>query len=165
MRRTWSLLWAARFVSRWEGFLPTAYLDTIAYPAVYTIGFGHTGPIRDRASRKLRAIRAGDTISKAYALRLLAKDLRVAAQAVNRAVHVKLTVRQRMALISLAFNIGGWAFASSTLVKELNRGRFKTAADQFLVWNKAGSPPREVWGLTRRRRAERWMFLHSNRKH
>lgn len=151
MKRAWSLLWAARFVARFEGWSATPYLDPVGIP---TQGYGHTEGVD----------MSDPPISRRKGMRWLAQDLGEAAKAVNRSVHVKLAVRQRMALISLAFNIGAGAFASSTLVKELNRGRFRAAADQFLVWNKAGSPLRELEGLTRRRKAERWMFLHPRKR-
>lgn len=161
MKRRWSLLWAARYVARWEGFLAEAYLDTIASPAVLTVGYGWTGPIRKGG--KTRPIRTGDKISRLYALRLLGKGLSAASRDIVRLVKVPLTVRQRMALMSLYYNIGGGAFAESTLLKLLNRGKYRQAADEFLRWNHAGGV--EVYGLTRRRRAERKMFLSKMSRH
>lgn len=150
--KRWSLLWAAKFVAKWEGFLPHAYLDTIAVPAVWTIGYGHTGP----------DVHAGMVVSKAEALRLLAHDLRMAARAVKSGIHVKLAVRQRMALISLAFNCGGGAVVGSTLAAKLNAHDYKGAADCFLEWDHAGGVV--VEGLLNRRKAERWMFLHPQKR-
>lgn len=150
-RIVWKLSWAARFVAKWEGWIPTAYLDTIASPPVYTIGYGHTG-----------AVRAGETITKAAGIRLLTSDLRSASQAVKRAIHVKLTARQRIALISLAFNCGPGAVEGSTLQSKLNAGDYPGAANEFLEWCHAGGAV--VPGLLNRRREERWMFLHNERK-
>lgn len=146
--KRWSLIWAARFVARWEGLLLVAYLDTIAVPAVYTIGYGHTG----------HDVYAGERITKAQALRLLTADLRSAARAVAANIHVKLSIRQRMALISLVFNCGPGAVSGSTLQRKLNAGHYSAAADCFLEWDHAGGAV--VDGLRRRREAERWMFLH-----
>lgn len=151
VKRRWSLLWAARFVARWEGFLPRAYLDTIAEPPVWTIGHGHTGDVRP-----------GEVISKREARELLADDLRTAARAVRRNVRVKLTVRQRIALISLVFNCGEGAIDGSTLQRELNAGRYRAAANCFLDWSHAGGEV--VEGLLNRRREERWMFLHTRKR-
>lgn len=159
--RRWSLSWPARFTAKWEGIVLTAYLDTIASPPVYTIGAGHTGLIRDPKTGRLRPIRAGDRISYRYAMRLLAQDLRHSARAVNRAVKVPITVRQRMALISLAFNVGTSAFAGSTLVRKLNSRNYKGAANEFLKWKYAGGVA--IPGLLNRRRAERWMFANPRR--
>jgi len=150
--KTWNLAWAARFVARWEGYLPTAYLDTIADPSVWTIGYGHTG----------RGVHAGQRISRARALRLLTRDLRSAAQAVAGSIHVPLTVRQRIALISLVFNCGPGAVEGSTLQRELNAKHYRKAANCFLDWSHAGGEVIE--GLLNRRKAERWMFLHNGRK-
>lgn len=146
MRKRWSLLWAARFIAKWEGFLPYAYLDTIAFPHVWTIGYGHTGNVRP-----------GERWSKAKALRVLARDCRFAARAVNRSIHVPITVRQRMALISLAFNCGPGAVEDSTLARELNRRHYVAAGNHFLDWVHAGGAV--VQGLVNRRTEERAMFL------
>jgi lysozyme len=45
----------------------------------------------------------------------------------------------------------------STLLKLLNQGKFQEAADQLLRWDKAGG--QSLLGLSRRRRAERALFL------
>lgn len=151
MKKRWSLTWAARFVARWEGFEAKAYLDKIASPAVWTIGYGHTG-----------GVTSGQVVTETEARKLLAADLRQAAEEVERAVKVSLSVRQRIALISIAFNVGGEVLNDSHLIKELNAGDYKGAADRFLEWNHAGGVV--VEGLTRRREAERWMFLHDGSK-
>jgi lysozyme len=147
----WKLTWAARFVAKWEGWLATAYLDTIASPAVWTIGYGHTG-----------GVAAGMRWSKAKGLRVLTRDLRSAAAAVARSVSVRLTVRQRIALISLVFNCGPGAIEGSTLQRKLNRGNYLAAANELLEWSHAGGAV--VPGLLNRRREERWLFLHNDRK-
>ena len=45
----------------------------------------------------------------------------------------------------------------STLMKLLNHKQYTEAADQLLRWNKAGG--KTLKGLTRRRQAERVLFL------
>jgi lysozyme len=149
--KTWSLMWAAKFVAKWEGFLEHAYLDTIAVPAVWTVAFGHTG----------KDVHAGMVVSRAEGLRLLAHDLRMAARAVKEGIHVKLAVRQRMALISLAFNCGAGAVVGSTLAAKIN-AHAKDASDCFLEWDHAGGVV--VEGLLNRRRAEKWMFDHPKKR-
>lgn len=144
--KTWQLAWAARFVAKWEGFVDHAYWDALG--RVWTIGYGHTGP----------DVVAGQKITKLGALRLLTKDLRVAARAVDKYVKVPINVRQRIALISFTFNLGSGALYESTLLRELNKKHYRRAADEFLKWDHAGGV--RVLGLTRRRRAERWMFLN-----
>lgn len=144
----WKLAWAARFVAKWEGLRLTTYLDAVGVP---TIGWGHTGP----------DVHMGMTISRARAMQLLVMDLREAAAAVSRLVKVPITVRQRIALISFAFNCGIGALEESTLLRKLNAKDYQGAADEFLKWDHAGGS--RLLGLTRRRRAERWLFLHSHR--
>ena len=150
MNEHWSLEWAARFVAKWEGFLPNAYLDTIASPSVWTIGYGHTGGVRE-----------GQVVTEAEARKLLAEDLKDAARAVAENVKVPLTVRQRIALISITFNVGPGVLDDTHLIKDLNAGHYKQAADRFLEWDHAGGVV--VEGLKRRREAERWMFLHDGK--
>ena len=133
------------------GLPPHAYLDEIASPAVWTIGYGHTG-----------GVRSGQVVTEAQARKLLADDLKDAARTVAREVKVPLTVRQRIALISIVFNCGPGALDDTHLIKDLNAGRYKAAADRFLEWDHAGGVV--VEGLTRRREAERWMFLHDGAK-
>jgi len=151
MKERWSLLWAARFVAKWEGFVPTAYLDEIASPPIWTIGYGHTGNVRE-----------GQTVSKDQARRILAEDLRGAARTVAEKVKVPLSVRQRIALVSIVFNVGPGALDDTHLINDLNAKRYKAAADRFLEWDHAGGVV--VEGLKRRREAERWMFLHDGKQ-
>ncbi len=70
---------------------------------------------------------------------------------------VPVTQQQFDAMVSLAFNVGAHAFSKSTLVRKLNAGDVRGAADEFLRWNKAGGQVLD--GLVRRRRAERDLFL------
>lgn len=152
MKQRWSLLWAARFVAKWEGYLSHAYLDTIASPPVWTIGHGHT-----------HGVRPGQVVTKAEARKLLAADLRDAARAVDAAVTVRLTARQRIACISAVFNLGpGEILHGSGFITKLNRRDYRGAGDELMRWNHAGGV--EVQGLTNRRRAERWLMQHPKRR-
>jgi lysozyme len=94
---------------------------------------------------------------------LLHHDARNMAAAIAPRLHVPLTVGMQAALISLAFNIGRYAFANSTLLRKLNAGDYQGAADQFLRWDKATDPRTGMKivlaGLTRRRQRERELFL------
>jgi lysozyme len=133
-KKNWSLLWAARFIAKWEGFSADAYWDTLGQ--VWTIGYGHTGNVH-----------AGDHWSHAHALRVLVKDCR--------------TVRQRIALISFVFNLGAGILPGSDLLKALNTGHIHQAATLMLEYDHAGGEV--VNGLRNRRKAERWLMLHSQR--
>jgi lysozyme len=95
---------------------------------------------------------------------LFEQDVRTAENAVERSVKVPLSQNQYDALVSLAYNIGGGSFATSTLVQELNSGNNSEAADQFLAWdkitNKRTGNREPDKGLTRRRNDERSLFLY-----
>ena len=140
------------FIMSWEGLALRAYRDVAG---VLTIGYGHTEGFRNG--------RFGPDaeISKAEAEALLAEDLAPREAAVNALADVALNRREFDALVSLVYNIGAGAFSRSTVRRRLNRGDRAGAADAFLMWNKArvGGALRDVRGLTRRRRAERALFL------
>lgn len=78
-------------------------------------------------------------------------------KSVSRLVRVKISVYQYAALMDFAFNLGLGNLQISTLLRMTNREEFIEAADQFLRWNKAGGVVYK--GLTRRRQAERTLFL------
>ena len=91
--------------------------------------------------------------TKADAIALLAEDVRPREQFVERVVTVKLNQNEFDALVSLVFNIGTGAFASSTVLRRLNAGARREAADAFLLFVIGGA------GLRNRRRRERELFL------
>jgi len=148
VKRRWSILWAARFIARWEGFLGYAYWDSLG--GVWTIGYGHT------------PAQPGERWSRAKALRVLGGDCRSAAHAVDKLVKHRLTVRQRIALISFIFNLGPGVLPHSDLLKALNRGEFHRAARELLDYDHAGG--QRVLGLTRRRRSEAWLLTHPRKR-
>lgn len=133
----------AELIKSFEGLELEAYLC----PAdVWTIGYGHTGNVHE-----------GQTITKQEADELLDQDLEVFRRGVRKAVTVDLNENQFGALVSFAYNVGIGSLQSSTLLKLLNAGDYAGAADQFLRWNKASG--KVLTGLTRRREAERAVFL------
>ena len=76
---------------------------------------------------------------------------------ITDALRVDVTQSQFDALVSWAYNVGLGAAKQSTLMRLLNAGDVPGAADQFLRWNRAGGVV--LRGLTRRREAERDLFL------
>lgn len=140
-----------------------AYLDPVG---IWTIGWGHAirqgGDFLRGAENKsvARALFPGG-ITRAQAEALLRADLIDFAAGVLRRVQVALDDSQFGALVSFAFNAGLGNLGQSTLLRRLNAGDFAGAADQFLVWNKGRvrGVLTELPGLTRRRRAERALFL------
>lgn len=130
-------------IKKFEGVRYQAYDDGVG---VWTIGVGHT-----------KGVVKGDKIDDRQVDEFLRQDLESAEYAVNSLVKVELRQTQFDALVSLVFNIGSGAFASSTLLKLLNKGRPEMAADQFPRWNMGGG--KILLGLTKRRAAERLLFL------
>ena len=105
-------------------------------------------------------------ITEARAETLLKDDLKDAEAAVNRLVTAPINENQFSALVSFVFNIGAsvalggepGAFDRSTLLSLLNaNAEMDIVANQLLRWNKASDW--ELPGLTRRRQAERALFL------
>lgn len=133
---------ASDFVKQFEGRELKAYRCSANR---LTIGYGHT-----------KGVQEGDEISPAEAEQLLVEDLTAIADDLNRLVNVPVSESQYIALLSLAFNIGGTALKKSTLLFHLNHKRYDEAAAEFGKWIYAGGKPSE--GLKRRRAAERKLF-------
>ena len=113
---------------------------------VWTIGYGHTDGVKE-----------GDEITQQEADRLLADDVHSFSAGVQRLVTSDINRNQLGALTSFAFNVGLGNLRHSTLLRLVNKGDFVGAANQFSRWNKAGG--KVLAGLTRRREAERKLFL------
>nr|WP_257627167.1 lysozyme [Enterobacter roggenkampii] len=135
-------------IKQFEGCRLTAYQDSVG---VWTIGYGWTKPVDGKP------IRAGMTIKQETAERLLKTGLVSYENEVSRLVKVDLTQGQFDALVSFTYNLGARSLSTSTLLRKLNAGDYAGAADEFLRWNKAGG--KVLNGLTRRREAERALFL------
>ncbi len=122
-------------------------LEAYRCPAdVLTIGYGHTGDVDE-----------GQIITEHQADVLLRSDLTTFERCVNALVVVPVTQSQFDALVSFAFNLGCNALRKSTLLRMLNEGDDVGAGQQFERWNKSNG--RALAGLTRRRAAERDLFL------
>lgn len=133
----------------YEGCRLKAYLDSVNVP---TIGYGHT-----------KGVKLGMIITETKAEQLLKEDLEYFENKVLDLVKVNLLQNQFDALVSFTYNVGEGNLKKSTLLKKLNNTvYFRTEelvsiADEFLKWNKAGG--KVLPGLTKRRIAERMMFL------
>jgi len=135
------------------------YLDPVD---IWTIGWGHAITYDGRFLKgtadqaQVKALYPnGITVDQATSL--LQTDLMNAGRDVSSVVTVALNDNQFGALTSFTFNLGIGNLKSSTLLRKLNAGDYAGAADQFLVWNKAGG--QVMAGLTKRREAERSLFL------
>ncbi|WP_447283406.1 lysozyme [Escherichia coli] len=135
-------------IKQFEGCKLTAYQDSVG---IWTIGYGWTQPVDGKP------IRAGMTIKQETAERLLKTGLVSYESDVSRLVKVGLTQGQFDALVSFTYNLGARSLSTSTLLRKLNAEDYAGAADEFLRWNKAGG--KVLNGLTRRREAERALFL------
>ena len=125
---------------RLKGYLPTPH-------DVPTIGYGHT-----------KTARLGMVITEKEAEHLLKKDLVWVQNTIAANVKVPLTQNQYDALCSFIYNLGATNFRRSTLLAKLNKQNYKGAADELLRWDKQGN--KVLRGLTRRRKAERGLFLY-----
>ncbi|EAT6369384.1 lysozyme [Salmonella enterica] len=135
-------------IKEFEGCRLTAYQDSVG---VWTIGYGWTQPVDGKQ------ICAGVTIKQETAERLLKTGLVSYENDVAKLVKVGLNQSQFDALVSFTYNLGTRSLSTSTLLQKLNAGDYAGAADEFLRWNKAGG--KVLNGLTRRREAERALFL------
>ena len=130
-------------IREFEGLRLTAY----RCPAgVWTIGYGHTQGVKD-----------GDTTTEEAAERLMLQDVGEVERRLPRLVTVPLNTNQFSALCAFLFNVGCDKFRGTTSQAILNRGHYLEFADRLLIWNKANG--KELSGLTRRRKAERDLFL------
>lgn len=138
-----------KFISQWEGFSPTAYMDD---NDGYTIGYGHL--IQGQDEQWL----VGATITKEQALELLKKDVGIAEASVYTWVTAPLNQNQFDALVSLIYNIGGGQFRTSTLRTRINLNDTKERiTEAWQRWNKDDG--RVVQGLVNRRKAETDLFF------
>lgn len=143
-----------KLVQEFEGCLKRqpdgTYAPYICPAGVLTIGWGHTNHHGRKFDRSARWTQAECDAE-------LASDLRGFERAVESRVKVPLTQSMFDALVSFTYNCGEGNLAKSTLLRKLNAHDYIGAANQFAAWNKGGG--RVLAGLTRRRAAERTLFL------
>ena len=132
-------------IRQFEGLRLAAYKCSAGIP---TVGYGTT-----------KGVKMGMTITADEANRLLREDAQRFADHIAELVKVPLNQNQADSLISFVYNVGPYAFAKSTMLKLINQGLIEDAANQFLRWNRAGG--QVLAGLTRRRIAERELFLRA----
>jgi lysozyme len=145
---------AINLIKEFEGFKDYAYIDTDGTPV---IGYGLS---RIGGS----PVQIGDRISTTQADAALNAHIREIHQELEQIIKVDLSDRQLSALTSIAFNVGVDNIKNSTLVRKINTKDYTGAADEFLRWDKANLQGALVQmpGLSRRRAAERQLFLSHN---
>jgi lysozyme len=135
-------------IKSFEGLRLDAYQDVAG---IWTIGYGH-----------IRDVQEGMRFTLDEAEQALRDDLAEAEKAVER-VTADFTTSDNhyAALVSLCFNVGSGNFRGSTVLKKHVEGDFDAAGTAFLMWNKSrvDGVLQEVGGLTRRRQAERDLYL------
>ena len=125
-------------IKHFEGCRLEAYLC----PAnVWTIGYGHTGGVRE-----------GDVIDQEAAEALLIEDLEEFEGYVNKMVEIALKQNEFDALVSWTFNLGPANLKESTLLNRINYGPLSDVPTQIKRGNRAGGKVLE--GLVKRRAAE-----------
>lgn len=135
-------------IKEFEGLRLDAYQDSVG---VWTIGYGTTA-----AAGVGIVPKAGQHITQAEAEGYLKRAVAIFAESIRDKLTHSATPNQFAAMVSLAYNIGPGAFASSTLLKKFNAGDIAGAAAAFASWNLAGG--KVLPGLTRRRAAEAALF-------
>ena len=132
-------------ITEFEGFSAKPYLCSAKIP---TIGFGST-----YYSDNKRVTMLDKEITRVQAFEMFKTIADRFASVVSKLVTSPLNQNQFNALVSLAYNIGTGNFASSTILKKVNKNHNDiTIALEFKKWNKVNK--KEVAGLTRRRNYE-----------
>lgn len=132
-------------LKHFEGCRLEAYPDPGTGGEPYTIGYGHTGNVK-----------LGMKITQEQADELLKQDLHKFEVGVMSLITHVPTENQFSALVCFAYNVGLHALENSHLLKYVNGGDLRSAAKEFLRWNKSSG--KELPGLTLRRKAESDLF-------
>jgi len=125
-----------QLIESFEGLRLTSYQDSVG---VWTIGYGHT-----------LGVKPGQTITQQQAQAFLQQDLSIAEGAVNQK-NLPVNGNQFAALVSFTFNLG-----AGNLNKLMKNG-LAAVPDRILLFDHAGG--KALPGLTRRRQAERALYL------
>ena len=129
-------------IKKFEGLRLKAYKCSAN---VLTIGYGHTGGVKET-----------DKITLEEADSLLEKDIAKFEEYVSDNVIVKLNQSQFDALVAWTFNLGPGNLRESTMLKKLNNADYESVPFEMRRWNKAGG--KTLDGLIRRRQAEALLF-------
>jgi lysozyme len=136
-----------RLIREFEGHHLTAYPDPATNGDPWTISYGITGSW----------VKKGVVITQEESDKRFMEYIQVFCADLDSLLKVECTKNQYIAMLSLLWNIGKGNMGKSTLIKKVNAKDFKGAAEEFLRWDKAAG--KVMRGLTRRREAERAVFL------
>jgi lysozyme len=123
----------------------TAYRKYPGEP--WTCGWGHTGP----------DVGPSTVCDEPQADAWFLADTAKVVAATDAHTPLTLTQNQFDALVSFGYNLGISAEEHSTLLRDIMAGDLTDAAEEFLKWNHVNGQVSA--GLTRRRQAERALFL------
>jgi len=140
---------ALDLIKEFEGLRLDAYRDSVG---VLTIGYGTTARAGVGIVPKI-----GMTITEVEAEYYLQKAVDKFADTIRPAITARINENEFGAYVSLAYNIGPTAFKKSSSLRHFNAGNKTKAAQNILLWNKAGG--KILRGLVRRREAEKALFL------
>lgn len=138
-----------KLACEFEGFKAKPYLCPAGR---WTIGYGSTFYEDGRPVTK-----NAPPITEARALELMRRTLDTFAVKVEQMLRVPVKQHEFDALVDFAYNAGPENLKNSTLLRKLNFCDRAGAAAEFDRWVFAGGV--RLAGLTRRREAERRMFL------
>lgn len=148
-----------KLIKNFESYVGKPYRDAVG---VWTIGYGNT------YYSNRESVKSTDAPISEYEAAKLKQDIinMDFAPAVNLMFADEIAdgfITQPMfdALVSLAYNIGIRGLAGSSVARHIKARNKQKAADAFLAWNKGrvNGKLTELRGLTRRRQAERELFL------
>lgn len=134
---------AIAVVGTYEGLSLAAYPDIVGIP---TICYGET-----------KNVKLGQKATKEQCDTQLSARLVEFNQGVESCITRPLRDNERVAFVSLAYNVGTSAFCKSSVVRRFNAGDKVGACNAILMWNRAGG--KVVQGLVNRREKERAMCL------
>lgn len=142
---------AVDLIKRFEGYRSKPYLCSAGVP---TIGYGSTFYLDGR-----RVTLKDEAINEAIADELLHNTLNsIFIPGVLRACPVLIAHENKLgAVTSFCYNLGVGRLQASTLRRKINAQEWDEAADQLLLWVRAGG--KVLRGLQLRRQAERDLFL------
>jgi len=138
------------FITKHEGLSLKPYLCPAKIP---TIGYGNT-----YYSDGKKVTLLDKDITKQQAFDMFKEIANRFAKRVDELVTSNINQNQFNALVSFAYNVGTGNFASSTLLKKINKNpNDLTLKAEFLRWNKAGG--KVINGLTNRRNEEADLYF------
>ena len=117
---------------------------------LFTIGIGHQ--IQPGEEYLMSA-----KVTEEEAIDLFQKDIKKIIADMNKNIKVPLNKNQQLALIDLRYRIGPSYFNTSTLLKELNKGNYQKASEEFKNWRISDGKINNV--LVARAERERVRFL------